>query len=127
MELTEYQGHAIDGVLPDAIRAFAKQAFDEMWPGVAQRRVAVIDYAPGNGTRYVLVFTPVPPSMEGAVGNEWVLSIPNMRVSYPIGLPSRADLHYCKEKWLNRDSDAAALSLFLNALADAMAGAEPLR
>lgn len=123
-QVTEYQGQPIDyydaARVEQQAQALAR-AFEE-----DPSKVLAIDFQPGNGTRYMMVFTPLDEGTRKMVGNDWILSLPDYKVCYPIHLPTHADPHYVKEKWLSGLSDAVPVSHLLSAMNKALVRSKAL-
>ena len=74
--VTEYQGRQIQAFDADKVNTCAVWAADFIvaHPG----KPCVIDFQPGNGTRYAMVLTPLDSSQAEVIGNRWVLSLPGL-------------------------------------------------
>lgn len=77
----------------------------------------VVDLQPGNGSRYVLVFTPiVGEAARRAVGNDWLLSLPEADRCYPIAIPGHQVVEYIQARWFPSIADATPVADFLHHL-----------
>lgn len=114
-QVTKYQGQNIDPYDAERVEQAAialARSYEEAEAG----RAIAIDFQPGNGTRYMMVFTPLDEGTRKMVGNDWILSLPDYRVCYPIHIPSHATPHYVQEKWLPGLSDAVPVAHLLSSM-----------
>lgn len=115
--ISEYQGRPIDAYDADIVEEMAVQYAPSFIYG---DRPVVIEFEPGNGTRYVLVFTPLDDIQSRVVGNTWLLSLPNFDRCYPINVPGRQTPGYVAEKWCKSTGDAVPIAHLLNSLWEQM-------
>lgn len=102
-----YDGEKVDLIAVALGREFKDREKDRTRP-------IVLDFQPGNGSRYVLVFTPLTEGQARAVGNNWVLSLPEHGRCYPINVPGYQTPEYLMKHWLSGIGDAVPVSHLLN-------------
>jgi hypothetical protein len=110
-QVTEYQGSSIDAYDADRVEEQARalaRAYHER-PG----EPIAIDFQPGNGTRYFMVFTPLDEGARQMAGNDWILSLPDYRACYTLSLPCHMVPSYVQQKFLPGISDAVPVSHLL--------------
>ncbi len=118
--VTEYQGSPIDHYDSDKVDEAAQAAAANLLAD--PDRALVIDLQPGNGTRYVMVITPLSEAGASLVGNTHILSFPLMGKCYPVNVPGYQVPSYVQEKWLPSISDAVPVSQFLISLGKSYRG-----
>lgn len=116
MMIDTYHGEPIDAFDQSKVEACAMEVAAEMAVRRSDPRPVVIDFQPGNGSRYVVVLTPMTtPASRDAIGNDWLISMPLKGTCYPIAIPSYFTAEYLIERGLARNiSDALPLSMLLN-------------
>jgi hypothetical protein len=84
-------------------------------------RVIVTAVEPGNGLRYVLVLSFLAADQEQVFWDQWLLSLPDWRACYPVGLPGYFATSYIAEKLTHGNVlDAEPIAEFLNTVSEAL-------
>lgn len=88
---------------------------------------AVVDYCPGNGTRYTLVFTPLtdPEGIKAVGGVDVVVSLVNFQSAWAFDFPGYHTDDYVEEKLFSKIGglpDAHAVATLFNAISAVLHG-----
>lgn len=88
---------------------------------------AVVDYCPGNGTRYCLVFTPLsdPEAITAVGGVDTVVSLVNFQSAWAFKFPGYHTDGYVHEKLcatIGSMADAHAIAVLFNGISEVLNG-----
>ena len=97
------------------MKKFNGNQIDEMKDAVRERGSFVVDYQPGNGTRYELLFIPAEGKLVGSSENDWYVAWVNHGVGMHM-TPSYKHFNYVMEKLGCGIADAEVLANLVNAI-----------